>query len=150
MDSYTYVQISDYLPLNTLSYFIDILEKDIHSPELHKWIQIRYHRSATIISRFMRRIHALTHRTPEINSLFEYENIDHFPHFLKRKYMQMYFLEYTRQNIAWWYTNKNNWKDQIIAQYQRKTFQHPHEITRWDLWQLQKQMPLDEILVIGW
>ena len=145
-----YVQISEYLPLQTLCIVIDLFDRDLNIPEMKKWIQLKYHRSATIISRFMRRVHGVRHRTPEINSIYDQEDMTMYPLYLKRKYMQLYFFEYTKEYIRSWYLNQGNWKDQIKNQYQRKHFNHPDEITRWDLWELQKQMNLEEILVIGW
>lgn len=61
-----------------------------------------------------------------------------------------YFFHYPKQYIGSWYINKNNWKDEILNRYSRKTTHDPSCVTRLDLYQLQRQMTFDEMMNIGY
>ena len=106
-----------------------------------------YHKKSKIIIRLLRRI--TTYRKT-IQTLDIFDNHEQYPHFAKKIILFQYYFDYDRRYIGSWYINKNNWKDTILERYQRKTRDDSQIVSRYDLFLLQKQMTIDEILMIGW
>lgn len=142
MDSKMYVHIAEYLPLDTLSVFIDIFKKDIDSDEFNSFAQIRYHRSANIISRFIRRIYGISYNVVDLTKRFGF----YYCSFSKKLMMRRFFFKKSKGCIGFWYINPFSRRNiRILSKYHRKNIQS-HEVTRWDLWELQKQMTYADIL----
>ena len=154
MNSFMYVTIAEYLPIDTLSTLISVIETDMDADDIKIYMEIRYKASARIITRFMRRVTGISLIIREMDELY----VHRFYHqmetslFYKKITLMMYFLKYPKQFIGSWYMDRvpNNWKNDILHQYQRKEVESSADVSRWDLWQLQSQMTVDEIGAVGW
>lgn len=154
MNSTIYVNISEYLPLDTLGTFISIIETDSDAHDVKTYMEIRYKASARVITRFMRRVTGISSIIQRTDELYAHRFFDQMEtsRFYKKITLMMYFLKYPKQFIGSWYMDRfpNNWKNDILHQYERKEVESSADVSRWDLWQLQSQMTVDEIGAVGW
>ena len=154
MNSTIYVPIAEYLPLDTLSTFISVIETDSDAQDIKVYMEIRYKASARIITRFMRRVSGISSVIQTADELYVHRFFDQMEtsNFYKKITLMMYFLKYPRQFVESWYIDSipHNWKNDILHQYQRKDLESSPDVSRWDLWKLQSQMTVDEIGAIGW
>ena len=154
MNSLIYVSIAEYLPLDTLSTFISIIETDSDAQDVKTYMEIRYKASARIITRFMRRVTGISSVIQTADELYVHRFFDQMEisDFYKKITLRMYFLKYPKNFVRSWYMDFDppNWKNDILSQYQRKEVDSSTNVSRWDLWQLQSQMTVDEISAIGW
>lgn len=154
MNSIIYVSIAEYLPLDTLSTFISVIETDSDAQDVKTYMEIRYKASARIITRFMRRMTGISLIIRDLDELYVHRFFDEMDnsHFYKKIILMMYFLKYPKQFVGSWYMDFDppNWKNDILHQYQRKEVESSADVSRWDLWQLQSQMTVDEIGAVGW
>lgn len=154
MNSTIYVNIAEYLPLDTLGTFISVIETDSDAQDVKTYMEIRYKASARVITRFMRRVTGISSIIQTADELYVHRFFHQMDtsRFYKKITLMMYFLKYPREFVGSWYIDHipHNWKNDILRQYQRKEVESRADVSRWDLWQLQSQMSVDEIGAIGW
>ena len=108
-------------------------------------------RAKQIILRFMRNVVGLIKASYESEFHDDYylENIEH--PLVKKLFLYYYFFHTNLDWVQNWYVDWEgvDWKNEIKHKYIRKTSNNPQIVTRYDLFLLQKQMTIHEIMSIG-
>ncbi len=152
MDKYSFISIHvlEFLPIKDFKNITKILIKSkvLNKEEIEYITRLR---AKKIILRFMRNVVGLIKSSDVLvfQDDFYVENLNH--PLVKKIFLYYYFFHTELNWVQNWYIDWENidWKNEIKNKYIRKTTNDPTIVTRYDLFLLQKQMTLDEILSIG-
>ncbi len=148
--------IFDYLTYSELDKTIKYLEdcEKYEKEDIKLLYELKMKIAKRTIHRFLKKVIDLKKSCDEnflnqIGFVWDYDLF--YPHLSKRLLILSYFFFYSEKYIKPWYFQfECNWKREILEKYNRKKYKHNIYISRFDLYNLQKQMNYDEITILGW